>query len=41
MLQSRESIVDVPICEDNSLTTVLTQLRLGQEIPESLYQTVV
>ncbi len=31
----------VPIYEDNSLSTVLTQLQLGQEIPESLYQAVV
>ncbi len=31
----------VPIYEDNSLATVLTQLRLGQEIPEDLYQAIV
>ena len=31
----------VPIYEDNSLATVLTQLELGQEIPESLYQAIV
>lgn len=31
----------VPIYEDNSLSTILTQLQLGQEIPESLYQAVV
>ena len=31
----------VPIYEDNSLSTILTQLKLGQEIPESLYQAVV
>ena len=31
----------VPIYEDNSLATVLTQLQLGQEIPESLYQAIV
>ena len=31
----------VPIYEDNSLATILTQLRLGQEIPESLYQAIV
>ncbi len=31
----------VPIYEDNSLATVLTQLDLGQEIPESLYQAIV
>lgn len=31
----------VPVYEDNSLATVLTQLNLGSEIPEELYQTVV
>lgn len=31
----------VPIYEDNSLATVLTQLQLGQEIPEELYQAIV
>lgn len=31
----------VPIYEDDSLATVLTQLRLGQEIPEELYKAVV
>lgn len=31
----------VPIYEDNSLATILTQLRLGEEIPESLYQAIV
>lgn len=31
----------VPIYEDNSLATILTQLQLGQEIPESLYQAIV
>ena len=31
----------VPIYEDNSLSTILTQLQLGQEIPESLYQAIV
>lgn len=31
----------VPIYEDNSLATVLTQLQLGQEIPENLYQAIV
>lgn len=31
----------VPIYEDNSLSTLLTQLELGQEIPESLYQAIV
>jgi flagellar biosynthesis protein len=31
----------VPIYEDNSLATVLTQLQLGQEIPEELYRAIV
>lgn len=31
----------VPIYEDNSLATILTQLRLGQEIPDELYQAIV
>ena len=31
----------MPIYEDNSLSTILTQLELGKEIPESLYQAVV
>jgi flagellar biosynthesis protein len=31
----------VPIYEDNSLATVLTQLQLGKEIPEELYQAIV
>lgn len=31
----------VPVYEDDSLATVLTQLRLGQEIPEELYQAIV
>lgn len=31
----------VPIYEDNSLATVLTQLNLGSEIPEELYQAIV
>ena len=31
----------VPIYEDNSLATVLTQLKLGQEIPEELYKAIV
>lgn len=31
----------VPVYEDNSLATVLTQLDLGTEIPEELYQAVV
>ncbi len=32
---------NVPIYEDNSLATILTQLQLGQEIPENLYQAIV
>lgn len=31
----------VPIYEDNSLATVLTQLDLGRPIPEELYQAIV
>ncbi len=31
----------VPIYEDNSLATVLTQLELGAEIPNELYQAIV
>lgn len=31
----------VPVYEDNSLATMLSQLQLGQEIPEALYQAVV
>ena len=31
----------VPIYEDTSLTTILTQLELGSEIPEELYKAVV
>lgn len=31
----------VPIYEDNSLATVLSQLQLGREIPEELYQAIV
>ena len=31
----------VPVYEDDSLATVLTQLELGREIPEELYQAVV
>ena len=42
-----EKIVDVaqangvPVYEDDSLATILTQLRLGQEIPQELYQAIV
>lgn len=32
---------DVPVFEDSSLTTVLSQLELGAEIPEEVYQAVV
>lgn len=31
----------VPVYEDNSLATALAQLKLGQEIPEELYQAIV
>ena len=31
----------VPVYEDNSLSTMLTQLKLGQEIPEELYRAIV
>ena len=31
----------VPVYEDNSLATLLTQLELGAEIPEELYQAIV
>ena len=42
-----EKIVDVaqengvPVYEDDSLASVLTQLNLGQEIPPELYQAIV
>ncbi len=42
-----ERIVDVatehgvPVYEDDSLASILTQLDLGQEIPEELYQAIV
>lgn len=42
-----ERIVDVagesgvPVYEDNSLATILSQLNVGQEIPEELYRAVV
>lgn len=32
---------DVPVYEDNSLASVLSQLELGREIPNELYKTVV
>ena len=31
----------VPVYEDSSLATVLSQMELGREIPEELYQAVV
>ena len=31
----------IPVYEDNSLATMLTQLELGSQIPEELYQTIV
>lgn len=31
----------VPVYEDTSLTTMLSQLQLGQAIPESLYRFIV
>lgn len=31
----------VPVYEDNSLATALTQLQLGSQIPEELYQALV
>ena len=31
----------VPVYEDNSLATLLTQLQLGSEIPKELYQAIV
>ena len=34
-----EKIVEV--AAENSLSTILTQLQLGQEVPESLYQAIV
>ena len=30
-----------PVYEDNSLATMLSQLSLGQEIPDSLYRAIV
>ena len=36
---ARES--GVPVYEDNSLATMLTQLELGSEIPPQLYQAIV
>ena len=31
----------IPVYEDNSLATVLAQMKLGKEIPPELYQTIV
>ncbi len=31
----------VPVYEDDSLATILSQLKLGQEVPEELYQAIV
>ena len=31
----------VPVYEDNSLATVLSQLELGREVPQELYQAIV
>ncbi len=36
---ARES--GVPVYEDNSLATVLSQLQLGSQVPEQLYQAIV
>ena len=36
---ARES--GVPVYEDNSLATVLSQLQLGSQVPERLYQAIV
>jgi len=32
---------EVPVYEDTSLATVLSQLKLGAQIPEELYKTIV
>lgn len=32
---------EVPVFEDHGLATVLSQLELGQEIPDELYQAIV
>ncbi|WP_349293023.1 EscU/YscU/HrcU family type III secretion system export apparatus switch protein [Angelakisella massiliensis] len=31
----------VPVYEDNSLATILSQMELGREIPEELYEAIV
>ena len=44
---SAEKIVElanengIPVYEDNSLATLLTQLELGSQIPDELYQSIV
>ena len=32
---------NIPVFEDNSLSTILSQLDLGSEVPEELYQAIV
>lgn len=32
---------EVPVYEDNSLATILSQLELGQPVPDQLYQVIV
>ena len=32
---------NIPVFEDNSLSTILSQLDLGAEVPEELYKVVV
>ena len=32
---------NVPVYEDNSLATMLSQLQLGQQIPDALFQAIV
>ncbi len=33
--------IDIPVYEDNSLATILSQLELGAQIPEEVYKAVV
>ncbi|MGP1570050.1 MAG: EscU/YscU/HrcU family type III secretion system export apparatus switch protein [Eubacteriales bacterium] len=35
------NMADVPVYEDTSLATVLSQLELGAQIPEEVYKSVV
>ena len=35
------NMADVPVYEDTSLATVLSQLELGAQIPEEVYKAVV